>query len=515
MLDTGFPGADVENDFLRARRNQALASLAHHMRRHPPDDDRLLRLDEVVGRLGMRGQLRRGLQTIRLDTIAGTAGSRRDFDRHFRPTSNRVRPRWEQLALAERRGAAIPPIEVYLVGGLHFVSDGHHRVSIAAATGQQAIDAYVTEVLTSVPGPSRACGSGAGGQVAVTSRGSVAGGGKTRPARRTAVAAQPGSARVGFSAPPYQTTTRDVITARKENQMVATGSSGEDVRVAVLGTGIMGSAMARNLVSAGLRTMVWDRSPGATTPLSEAGALVAASPGEAVRDAQVVITMLPTVDVVNSVVFAGGVAEALAEGAVWAQMGTIGLTETAEIASRLGQLRPDVVFVDAPVSGSKGPAEAGRLLILASGPQAAAAIVDPVFSVIGRKTVWLGEAGQGSRMKLAVNAYMSILIEGVAEALELAGRLGIDDAKLAECIEGGPLDAPIADAKLHKMEHGDFAPEFPLAWALKDVDLAVGAAGDGELPLLAALSRQWRAAVDAGYGREDVSAARLALSGGS
>ena len=208
--------------------------------------------------------------------------------------------------------------------------------------------------------------------------------------------------------------------------MAATDSRGENARVAVLGTGIMGSAMARNLVSAGLRTTVWDRSPTATAPLSDAGALVAASPAEAVQDAHVVITMLPTAEVVNSVIFAGGVVGALAEGAVWAQMGTIGLTATTRIGSRLGQLRPDVLFVDAPVSGSKGPAEAGQLLILASGPPAAAAAVGPVFSAIGRKTVWLGEAGQGSRMKLVVNAYMSILIEGVAEALELAGRLGID-----------------------------------------------------------------------------------------
>ena len=136
----------------------------------------------------------------------------------------------------------------------------------------------------------------------------------------------------------------------------------------------------------------------------------------------------------------------------------------------------------------------------------------PVFSAIGRKTVWLGEAGQGSRMKLVVNAYMSVLIEGVAEALELAARLGIDTAELAEAIEGGPLDAPIADAKLHKMERGDFAPEFPLEWALKDVDLAIGAARDATLPLLAALSRQWRSIVDAGHGREDVSVARLGLA---
>jgi 3-hydroxyisobutyrate dehydrogenase len=291
------------------------------------------------------------------------------------------------------------------------------------------------------------------------------------------------------------------------------GTQDHGLEVAVLGTGIMGSAMARNLVAAGLRTTVWDRSPSATAALSEAGARTAASAGEAVKDARVVITMLPTADVVNSVIFDVGVAAAFADGAVWAQMGTIGVTATTQIAGRLGELRPDVMFVDAPVSGSKGPAEAGQLLILASGPSAAEAIVGPAFSAIGRKTVWLGSAGQGSRMKLVVNAYMSILIEGVAEALELAGRLDIDPAKLAEAIEGGPLDAPIADAKLHKMERGDYGPEFPLEWALKDVDLVIEDAGGDTPPLLAALSRQWRAAVDAGHGRDDVSAARLALGG--
>ena len=294
--------------------------------------------------------------------------------------------------------------------------------------------------------------------------------------------------------------------------MAGTDNDDKNARVAVLGVGIMGSAMARNLVAAGLRTSVWDRSPSATTALSEAGALAAASPEEAVREARVVITMLPTADVVNSVIF-DGVAEAFAEGAVWAQMGTLGVAETTEIAGRLGKVRPDVMFVDAPVSGTKGPAETGQLLILASGPPAAEAIVSPAFSVIGRKTVWLGEAGQGSRMKLAVNAYMSTLIEGVAEAVELADQLGIDTAKLAEAIEGGPLDAPLADAKLHMMERGDFAPQFPLEWALKDVDLAIDAAAGDTLPLLVALSRQWHAAVDAGHGREDVSAVRLALGG--
>ena len=152
MLDTGFPQADVENDFLRARRHQVLATLTRILRRQPQDSDRLLRLDEVAGALGWGGERHLGLQTIALDTIVGTVDSPHDFDRHFRPTTGRVRERWEQLALAQRRGKAIPPIEVYRVGGRHFVSDGHHRVSIAAATGQQVIDAYVTEVLTGYAG---------------------------------------------------------------------------------------------------------------------------------------------------------------------------------------------------------------------------------------------------------------------------------------------------------------------------------------------------------------------------
>jgi 3-hydroxyisobutyrate dehydrogenase len=192
-------------------------------------------------------------------------------------------------------------------------------------------------------------------------------------------------------------------------------------------------------------------------------------------------------------------------------MGTIGVVATEQFGTRLRQLRPDVLLVDAPVSGSKGPAMKGQLLVLASGPAEAEPIVEPAFEAIGRKTVWLGEAGQGSRLKLVINAYMSILIEGVAEALELADHMGIDEAKLTEALEGGPLDAPIAQAKLQKMERGDFAPEFPMQWALKDVDLALEAAGNDRPPLLAALSPQWHAAVDAGLGREDVSAARRAL----
>jgi hypothetical protein len=149
--DTGFPRADVENDFQRARRRQTLARLSQRLRREPDDVNLILPFDEVVAALGMTGERKLGLQVIKLDTVVGTVDSSRDFDRRFRPTSSRVRERWERLALAQRRGESIPPIDVYRIGDLHFVIDGHHRVSIALATGQKTIDAYVTEILTAVP----------------------------------------------------------------------------------------------------------------------------------------------------------------------------------------------------------------------------------------------------------------------------------------------------------------------------------------------------------------------------
>ena len=154
--ETGFPRADAENDFLRARRHQVAAQVAGSLLRRARGACRLPGLGEVTGPLGYRGERRLGLRTIRLATIVGTLDARPDFDCRFRPASNRVRPRWERLALAQRRGEPIPPIDVYRVGDLHFVADGHHRVSIAAATGQDTIDAYVTEVLTAAPPRQRA-----------------------------------------------------------------------------------------------------------------------------------------------------------------------------------------------------------------------------------------------------------------------------------------------------------------------------------------------------------------------
>ena len=146
--DTGLPQADAQFDFGRARRRRALARVAAALRREPSDVDVILPFEEVVQALGRRGEKQLGLQTIQLDSIVGTVDRSREFDRAFRPTSSRVRPRWERIAEATRKGKAMPPIDVYRIGELHFVKDGHHRVSVARELGHEVIDAYVTEVIT-------------------------------------------------------------------------------------------------------------------------------------------------------------------------------------------------------------------------------------------------------------------------------------------------------------------------------------------------------------------------------
>jgi hypothetical protein len=155
MPGTGFPTQDAQTDFSRARRRQALSRLARRPRREPDDVNVILPFDEVVDALGRRGERRLGLQVIPLDSIVGTVDRSRDFDRRFRPTSRRVRRRWERIATAMRRGEAMPPIDVYRIGDLHFVRDGHHRVSVARALGLDTIEAYVTEVITAVPAEQR------------------------------------------------------------------------------------------------------------------------------------------------------------------------------------------------------------------------------------------------------------------------------------------------------------------------------------------------------------------------
>jgi hypothetical protein len=149
-MDTGFPASDAQTDFSRARREGALARLTARLRREPSDFDVILPFEEVIGELGWAGQRSIGLQSIALDSIVGTVDRSKEFDRRFRPTSGIVRGRWQRIAEAQRRGRDMPPISVYRVGDMHFVKDGHHRVSVARAQRRTHIDAYVTEVQTKV-----------------------------------------------------------------------------------------------------------------------------------------------------------------------------------------------------------------------------------------------------------------------------------------------------------------------------------------------------------------------------
>jgi len=147
---TGLPGVDAQHDFIRARRRAIIARLAVRLRLEPDDVEVILPYEEVIEALGFVSERSLGLAVVPIGAIVGTVGRARDFDRRFRPTSSRVRSRWEQIAAATRRGEALPPVELYKIGEIFFVRDGHHRVSVACALGHADIDAYVTEVLTRV-----------------------------------------------------------------------------------------------------------------------------------------------------------------------------------------------------------------------------------------------------------------------------------------------------------------------------------------------------------------------------
>jgi hypothetical protein len=149
-MDTGFTAQDAQTDFNRARRKQALSRLSRRLRREPDDINLILPFDEVVDALGWRGERELGLHVIPLDSIVGTVDRAREFDRSFRPTSRRVRRRWEGIAKAMRSGEAMPSIDVYRIGDLHFVRDGHHRVSVARQLRLDVIEARVTQILTEV-----------------------------------------------------------------------------------------------------------------------------------------------------------------------------------------------------------------------------------------------------------------------------------------------------------------------------------------------------------------------------
>jgi 3-hydroxyisobutyrate dehydrogenase len=225
--------------------------------------------------------------------------------------------------------------------------------------------------------------------------------------------------------------------------------------------------------------------------------------------------MVATSDAVTDVMLHTGTVDALRPGAVWAQMGTIGLEATERLIAEVVHRRPDIAFVDAPVSGSREPARSGRLLILASGPDRAKPILEPVFGALGQRTLWLGPAGTGSRLKLVLNTWLAFEIEAAAEASALAAGLGLPQNALVEAVTGGPLASATALTKLAKMESGDYSADFSLEWALKDLDLAMGAAGAAVVPVAGAIAERWRRLVAQGQGRLDIAAARLGLDAGT
>jgi 3-hydroxyisobutyrate dehydrogenase len=290
--------------------------------------------------------------------------------------------------------------------------------------------------------------------------------------------------------------------------------------VAFLGTGRMGGPMAANLARGGLEVRVWNRTASRAEALAADGAVVAASPAEAVSGAAIVITMLadgPATEraatgpdgFLAGAVGAVGAPAPGAPGVIWVQMGTIGIEWTTRLASVAAA--HGVVFVDAPVSGSEGPARAGQLTILASGPDQARDVLATVFAVLGRATAWLGQAGQGTRAKLVLNNWLADLTEATAETLSFARRLGLDPGDIVDLLEANPIGAPYAVQKARAMLAGDFSPAFALKHALKDAELAAQAAraNGSALTLTCALLPRWRLTAASGHADDDLAAVYL------
>jgi 3-hydroxyisobutyrate dehydrogenase len=281
------------------------------------------------------------------------------------------------------------------------------------------------------------------------------------------------------------------------------------MRVAVLGTGIMGAAMARSLLRAGHEVAVWNRSAHRAEPLAADGAHVAETPLEAVAGAEAVLTMLTDGSAVEEVMADDGTLGALPEGCVWIQISTVGVEATERLAALADEA--GVTFVDAPVSGTRRPAENGELIVLASGPDDALDRCAPVFDAIGSFTRRLGSAGAGTRFKLVLNSWVVLLNSAIAETLTVARSLGFHPDQVLETIAGGPLDSGYAQLKGRLMIDGDFEPSFPLKHARKDAQLVLDAA-ERDLPLIAAVVEQLERAEALGYGDEDMAATICGLA---
>lgn len=276
--------------------------------------------------------------------------------------------------------------------------------------------------------------------------------------------------------------------------------------VAVIGLGAMGHAFAANLLKKGFDTHVWNRTASRGEALVKAGAKQGKTPRETVEGVDVVITMLSDGSTTHAV-FTGddGLLAGLKQGGVIAQMGTLGVDATEALIALVKQQRPDVVFFDAPVSGTKTPAENAQIVVLASGDRQAGPAVEPVFAAISKGVKWLGEAGRASKMKLVVNAWLISMMEGIAESAQLADEFGFTTDDLWGVLEGGPLAAPYIKAKMDMFKSGDYSPQMHLTWALKDINLALDAGKNLQLPVMQSISKTWQSAVDAGYGEQDLS----------
>jgi 3-hydroxyisobutyrate dehydrogenase len=280
--------------------------------------------------------------------------------------------------------------------------------------------------------------------------------------------------------------------------------SGRPLTVAFLGTGTMGAPMAANIAREGLTVRAWNRTIDRARPLESDGVTVAEQPAHAVEGADVVVTMLadadPTLEVAEAVL------PGLAPDAIWAQMGTIGIDATdrcADLAQRHG-----TTFVDAPVLGTLKPAEDGALTVLASGPDDAVARCSPIFRAVGQKTIRLGPAGQGTRLKLSINAWVLALTQGTAEAIALAKGLGLSTGDMVEALEGSPTDAPYFRMKAKLMDEDRYPVSFSLRLAAKDAALIAEAADVAgvDVPMIRAIAQRLAEGVEAGHGDEDMAA---------
>jgi 3-hydroxyisobutyrate dehydrogenase len=283
---------------------------------------------------------------------------------------------------------------------------------------------------------------------------------------------------------------------------------------AFLGIGSMGHGMATSALSAGIPTIVWNREPEATRDLAELGADVAETAADAARRAAIVVTMVTDADAVISIARDQGMLAALAPSSIWAQMSTIGVAGIERVAALVDAERPDVILLDAPVSGSKIPAEQGQLTIFASGPDEARSRVDPLFEALGQRTIWVGAVGAGSRLKLVNNTWLAFGTEAVAASMALARRLGLQTDKVVDALGSSSLVSPWQAAKLQRIAEGEYSPQFALSLALKDVHLALQAADDGRFAALASLADEWQQAVDDGLGDQDLTIMARALEHG-